>query len=77
MNYEELNTLVIECEKELKEEFQKIEELEFSNSKRVLDAFQKYHFSDTHFGTTTGYGYDDIGRDTIEKVFADKAGIFK
>lgn len=74
MNYEELNTLVIECEKELKEEFQKIEELEFSNSKRVLDAFQKYHFSDTHFGTTTGYGYDDIGRDTIEKVFAEVLG---
>lgn len=74
MRYEEINHLVAECEEELKEEFKKIEELEFSNSKKVLDAFQKYHFSDTHFGTTTGYGYDDIGRDTIEKVFAEVLG---
>lgn len=74
MRYEEINHFVTECEEELKEEFKKIEELEFSNSKKVLDAFQKYHFSDTHFGTTTGYGYDDIGRDTIEKVFADVLG---
>ena len=74
MRYEDLKQLVIDCEEELKEEFKKIEELEFTNSKKVLDAFQKYHFSDTHFGTTTGYGYDDIGRDTIEKVFADVLG---
>ena len=74
MSYEDLKQLVIDCEEELKEEFKKIEELEFTNSKKVLDAFQKYHFSDTHFGTTTGYGYDDIGRDTIEKVFADVLG---
>ena len=74
MSYEDLKQLVIDCEEELKEEFKKIEELEFTNSKKVLDAFQKYHFSDTHFGTTTGNGYDDIGRDTIEKVFADVLG---
>lgn len=74
MSYEELEKLVVECEEEIKEEFKKIDSLEFRNSKRVLDAFQKYHFSDTHFGTTTGYGYDDIGRDTIEKVFAEVLG---
>ncbi len=74
MSYEDLKHLVIDCEEELKEEFKKIAELEFTNSKKVLAAFQKYHFSDTHFGTTTGYGYDDIGRDTIEKVFADVLG---
>lgn len=74
MSYEELSALVEECEEEVKDEFHKIEKLEFYNSKRVLEALQKYHFSDTHFGSTTGYGYDDIGRDTIEKVFADVLG---
>ena len=38
---------------------------------KVLSAFQKNRISDMHFGSTTGYGYNDIGRDTIEKVFAD------
>ncbi len=74
MSYEELKELVEESEKEVQDEFKKIEELEFANSKRVIDAFQKYNFSDAHFGSTTGYGYDDIGRDTIEKVFAQVLG---
>ncbi len=74
MSYEELEKLVEQSEEELKEEFKKIDSLEFINSKRVLKAFQKYNFSDAHFGTTTGYGYDDLGRDTLEKVFADVLG---
>ena len=37
-------------------------------------ACQKYNLSDMHFGTTTGYGYGDIGRDTIEKIFAEVLG---
>ncbi len=74
MSYEEIRRLVEESEKEVQTEFQKIEELEFKNSKKVLEAFQKYNFSDVHFGTTTGYGYDDLGRDTLEKVFADVLG---
>ena len=41
------------------------------NTLRVLKAFNKYSISDMHFGSTTGYGYGDVGRDTIEKVFAD------
>ena len=41
------------------------------NSLNVLKAFQNNRISDVHFGTTTGYGYGDIGRDTIEKVFAE------
>ncbi len=62
------------CEKEVQEVFQKIEEQEEKNSKKVLDAFQKYHMSTSHFDSTTGYGYDDLGRDTIEKVFAEVLG---
>lgn len=44
------------------------------NSLKVLNAFQKYNISDMHFGSTTGYGYGDIGRDTIEKVYSEVLG---
>ncbi len=52
-------------------EFEKINKLCEYNSLKVLNAFQKYNISDIHFNSTTGYGYSDIGRDTIEKVFAE------
>jgi len=61
-------------EKEIKEEFQKIDKIKEKNSLKVLMAFQKNNISDMHFGTTTGYGYGDIGRDTIEKIFAEVLG---
>ena len=43
MSYEDLKQLVIDCEEELKEEFKKIEELEFTNSKKVLDALKYFN----------------------------------
>ena len=46
----------------------------FKNSQNGLNAFQKNEISEMHFGSTTGYGYSDIGRDTIEKVFAEVLG---
>ena len=51
--------------------YQKIEEIREYNQLRVLDAFKRHHFSETHFVTSTGYGYDDIGRDTLNKVYAE------
>lgn len=68
INVEEL---IKESELELAEKFKEIDELACRNSKKVLDAFQKYNVSQAHFGSTTGYGYDDLGRDTLEKMFAD------
>ena len=67
----ELLTLAKETEESLQEEFKKINELCEYNSLKVLNAFQKYNISEIHFNSTTGYGYSDIGRDTIEKVFAE------
>lgn len=58
------------CENELQNEFLKIDKLCLENSTKVLEAFQKYQISDVHFNCTTGYGYGDIGRDTIEKIFS-------
>ena len=66
-----IETLIFNSEKELTEEFDRIDKLTFENSKRVLNALHKYKISETHFNSTTGYGYGDIGRDTIEKVFAE------
>ena len=63
-----------EVEKEIKEEFEKIDKIKEKNSLKVLMACQKYNLSDMHFGTTTGYGYGDIGRETIEKIFAEVLG---
>lgn len=58
----------------MNEIFNKIDEICLFNSKKVLEAFQNNNISEMHFNTTTGYGYDDIGRDVIENVYKD---IFK
>lgn len=61
-------------EEDLRPIFNETERIAEYNSLKVLMAFQKYNLSEMHFNGTTGYGYGDIGRDTIEKIFAD---IFK
>ena len=66
--------LVNESELEVQDIFKKIDQLCFNNSNKVLDAFHKNEVSEIHFSSTTGYGYNDIGRDVIENVFKD---IFK
>ena len=61
-----------EAEKnELKPFFEEIDRNSFENSKAVLDAFHKYEVSESCFNSTTGYGYGDVGREVIEKIFAD------
>ena len=57
-------------EDKIKNEFKKIDEVCTYNSLKVLSAFNKHQISETHFNITTGYGYGDIGRDTIESVYA-------
>lgn len=66
--------LVLKAEESLKDEFKKIDEMCDVNSLKVLGAFNKNNISEAHFGSTTGYGYDDLGRDAIERVFADVLG---
>lgn len=66
-----LENLVKEVELEIRDQISEIDERCMRNSLRVLNAFQKNRIADVHFNSTSGYGYDDIGRDTIEKVFAD------
>ena len=63
--------LINDAEKELKSIFEDVDNICFINSKKVLDAFHKNNVSENHFNTTTGYGYNDTGRDVIESVYSD------
>lgn len=65
-----LEEIIKNSRSEIEEELQKIDEIEEYNSEKVLNAFTTNNISETDFNTTTGYGYNDIGRDKIEKVFA-------
>ena len=58
-------------EKELKPVFDNIKEITQYNGAKVLHAMQKNGLSDMHFAATTGYGYNDLGREIIEQVYAD------
>ena len=67
-------SFIIECEKNLKEKFNKIDEQCKKNSKKVIDAFHKYKVSESDLNGTLGYGYNDEGRDKIDNIFADIMG---
>ncbi len=61
-------------EEKLKDEFKKIEKQEEVNSLRILNAFREEKVSETDFNSTTGYGYNDEGRDKLERVFSRVLG---
>ena len=63
-----------EIEEKLKDRFKEIDAVAEYNQMKVIAAMQKNKLSDIHFAATTGYGYNDLGRDTLEAVYAD---IFK
>lgn len=63
--------LIMEAELLATEYFKEIEKIALANQKKVLEAFRKNRVSAMHFHGSTGYGYDDIGRDTLQRVFAD------
>ena len=69
-----IEDLVLECELNNKELYSKQEEICLFNSKKVLEAFKKENLSESDFNTTNGYGYNDTGRDKIERIFANVLG---
>ena len=71
---EKLKTLVTEIEEKLLPIHKQVDENIDYNQFRVLKSFQNNTVSDYHFNPTTGYGYDDSGRDTLEKVYAEVLG---
>ncbi len=62
------------AEKEIKNEFLKLDRIAEFNQLKVLRAFQENRISSEHFAYTNGYGYDDAGRDTLDRVYAEVFG---
>ncbi len=63
--------LVLEAEKNAFPHFERLNEIAEINQMRVMKAFSDNNVSESHFVPTSGYGYDDVGRDTLDKVYAD------
>ena len=60
-----------QCERDCRPVFERMESIERFNTRKVLDAFNKFEISQRHFAPTTGYGYGDVGRDALDQVFAE------
>ena len=67
----DVTKLILDSEKQAEEVFKQIDDTAFFYSQKVLEAFHKYRVSESHFISTTGYGYNDIGREVIEDIFAE------
>lgn len=63
--------LIRRAEARCQEAFRRMEEIEYHNTEKVLDVMRTHQVSPRHFAPTTGYGYDDVGRDTLEAIYAD------
>jgi cystathionine beta-lyase family protein involved in aluminum resistance len=66
-----VRVLGAQAQRELREQFERIDEIAEENTQKVLAAFQKHRVAESYFSGTTGYGYDDVGRDKLDEIFAD------
>ena len=71
MDRKNITKYVYQCEANLHDEFKKYEQIAFFNSMKVLNAFHNNKVSESDLQGTTGYGYNDYGRDIVERVYAD------
>ena len=69
-----IDQIVEEVDVQIEPIFKRIHKVALANQKKVLDGFRKCNVSDYHFNPSTGYGYDDMGRETLESLYAE---IFK
>ena len=75
MNFSnELIEISRRADAELADIFAEIDAVSFYNTDRIIDAFREHRVSDAMFGATSGYGYDDKGRDTLDLIWADVFG---
>ena len=70
MEKTELYRLAAEAEAQIRPRFAEIDRVSGENTRRVLEAFREFRVSEACFAGSTGYGYDDLGRETLEKIFA-------
>lgn len=59
-----------QAQQEIAEQLKRIDAIAEENTQKVLSAFQTFRVAEAHFAGTTGYGYDDLGRDTLDQIFA-------
>ena len=71
---ERVRTLAHQAQAELTGQYGQIDAVAEENVQKVLSAFQKHRVADAYFAGTTGYGYDDIGRDKLDEIFAELFG---
>ena len=71
---ERVRALASQAEAGLKEQFDRIDAVAEYNTHRVLAAFRKHRVAEAYFTGTTGYGYDDLGRDKLDLIYADLFG---
>lgn len=71
MNKNSAIQLIKQCEIELKDQFSRLDDIALYNQEKVLDAYKNQLIQARHMFGTTGYGYDDIGRDTLCRLYAD------
>ena len=71
---DKIKQLAAEAELALAEQFAKIDGIAFENTQKVMDAFREHRVSDSMFQSTSGYGYDDRGRDVLDEIWADVMG---
>src|SRR5690606_23675270 len=63
-----------EAEQQVASQFKVIDRIVDRNQWKVIEAFQRHQVSDYHFSGSTGYGYNDVGRETLDLVYADVFG---
>ena len=68
---EEVYEFCVQVEKELKERFERLDQTAEYNQLKVITAMQKNQLSEAHLSGTTGYGYNDLGREALEAIYAD------
>ena len=66
--------IIQRAEEDCAQAFARLDEIERVNTKKILDSFKNHRVSARHFAPTTGYGYDDIGRDTLGEILAEVIG---
>lgn len=69
-----IENIVTQAEKDIQEKHHEINEIVEYNQRRVLEAFRNNRVSDSHFQSTSGYGYNDMGREVLDQVYADVFG---
>lgn len=71
---EKVRALGVQAQADLSEQFARIDAIAEVNTQKILAAFQNHRVSESYFAGTTGYGYDDLGRDRLDAIFAEIFG---